>query len=458
MPRPAAATRGHNTVGWRPHQQSAVSSTRQPVVLLWHGFMMNSEVWVSHPTWNNILPFRLAEAGFDVWLGNSRGNKYSYKHSRFKPYQREFWDYSIDDIALIDVPACVQFILDMTKAKRLTYIGFSQGTAQMFAALSRNPKLDSQVEHFIALAPAFTPKVLSAHDDDDDDDDNGFHNSVVDYFIKASPSAIYLILGRKCALPITLFWMHALPRRLFVALLDLCLRFLFGWNGHNTSAETKATVYWHLYSFTSVKCIVHWMQIIRTQRLRMYDDRTSVFPITSASQRPLGHHIPIYPLNRISTKITMFHGARDTLSSIDILLNQLARRPNACVAVPEYEHLDFIWSDDVGDKVYTPLLRLLGVNLCQSSATLPYVSQELGGLRAFGIQDARDHLRRALYRHGGRVSNQAATDEPVVASVGEAVAGDSSGDTGSTRNAPQCLTIDTTRMHRESNIGLLLPS
>jgi lysosomal acid lipase/cholesteryl ester hydrolase len=42
----------------------------------------------------------------------------------------------------------------------LTYIGFSQGTALGFAGLSMSKKLQSQVNLFVALAPATKPMGL----------------------------------------------------------------------------------------------------------------------------------------------------------------------------------------------------------------------------------------------------------------------------------------------------------
>ena len=54
----------------------------------------------------------------------------------------------------------------------LGYVGFSQGTAQAFAALSVNAQLNEKVNVLVALAPAISPAGLS--------------NPVVDALMKAS--------------------------------------------------------------------------------------------------------------------------------------------------------------------------------------------------------------------------------------------------------------------------------
>lgn len=45
---------------------------------------------------------------------------------------------------------------------------------------------------------------------------------------------------------------------IFVRLIDISLVFLFNWTNVNISLNQKIAAYSHLYSFTSVKSVVHW--------------------------------------------------------------------------------------------------------------------------------------------------------------------------------------------------------
>ena len=71
----------------------------------------------------------MANLGYDVWLGNNRGNKYSRAHSKHDLKGADFWDYSFQQMGEFDDPAICQKILSETGHEKISYIGHSQGTS-----------------------------------------------------------------------------------------------------------------------------------------------------------------------------------------------------------------------------------------------------------------------------------------------------------------------------------------
>ncbi|KAF9793299.1 triacylglycerol lipase [Thelephora terrestris] len=333
------------------------SQINQPVVYLHHGLLMNSEIWICLTSPNRALPFVLVDLGFDVWLGNNRGNKYSKKSIRHDPNSKEFWNYSMDDFAWHDIPDSINYVLDVTRAKSLSYIGFSQGSAQAFAALSIHPQLNPKVNVFIALAPAMSPTGLAA--------------PVVDGLMKASPTLMYLIFGRKAILSSTPFWNNIIYPPLFTNGIDKCLDFLFNWKSANITTEQKSAAYSHLYSFTSTKSVVHWFQIMRCGRFIMYDDDGLEVSVSHrrdgsrVSSGPTAYCPARFPTKNISSPIVLLYGDSDSLVDIKLMSKQL---PANCKAIPleGYEHLDVIWGKSVEEDVIPKVLEIL-IRHCESS-------------------------------------------------------------------------------------------
>ncbi|WP_395241912.1 alpha/beta fold hydrolase, partial [Salmonella sp. s51933] len=92
-----------------------------------------STQWIANLP-NQSLAFVLADSGYDVWLGNSRGNTYALKHETMSTSSDEFWDFSFDDFAKYDLPACLELALRYSKKRKISYVGHSQGTTMGFAA------------------------------------------------------------------------------------------------------------------------------------------------------------------------------------------------------------------------------------------------------------------------------------------------------------------------------------
>ena len=102
----------------------------------------------------------------------------------------------MDQFAFHDIPDSIDYILGTTYQTSVSYIGFSQGTAQAFATLSIHPTLNDKVDLFIALAPAMSPA--------------GLRNYVVDSIVKASPQLLFLAFGRRSMLGSAAMWQSIL--------------------------------------------------------------------------------------------------------------------------------------------------------------------------------------------------------------------------------------------------------
>ncbi|CCE32671.1 related to triacylglycerol lipase [Claviceps purpurea 20.1] len=329
---------GVHRLQWRRGEEgqkvnSGPGSVKKRVVYLHHGLLMNSEVWVCLTDAKRCIPFELLERGFDVWLGNNRGNKYSKKSTHSSPTSVRFWDFSMDEFAFYDIPDTISYILEATRQESLSYIGFSQGTAQAFASLAIHPSLNQKVNAFIALAPAMAPAGLS--------------NGMVDSLVKASPSVLYLMFGRRSILSSAAMWETLLYPPLFCYVIDRGLAFLFNWRTKNISVSQKLAAYPHLYSFTSTKTVVHWFQIIRNKCFQMYDDEQ---PMSMTASRKYSK-VAKYPTRNIRTPVVLIHGGSDSLVDIKVMLRELPPQTVA-TEIPHYEHLDFLWARDVDSQVF----------------------------------------------------------------------------------------------------------
>jgi lysosomal acid lipase/cholesteryl ester hydrolase len=241
----------------------------------------------------------------------------------------------------------------------LSYVGFSQGTAQAFAALSIHPQLNEKVNVFIALAPAMSPAGLSA--------------PIVDGLMKSSyvktirllrslltiaftsPTLLFLFFGRKSILSSATMWQSIIYPPIFAALIDRSLVWLFNWHSHNITTAQKIAAYAHLYSFASVKSVVHWFQIMRNATFQMYDDdilspvvRTSV-----SSYRPAR-----FPTRNIAAPIVLLWGDSDSLVDIEKMMAQLPEHTYA-KRLHGYEHLDILWGKNVHQDVIPEVLAAL---------------------------------------------------------------------------------------------------
>ncbi|RDY10396.1 Protein disulfide isomerase-like 2-3, partial [Mucuna pruriens] len=117
-----------------------VGESRGPPVLLQHGLFMDGVTWLLLPP-NKSLAFLLADNGFDVWVSNTRGTKYSRQHTFLPINSSDYWNWSWDELVAYDLPATFKYVHDLT-GQKLHYVGHSQGTLIALAAFSQDQLLN----------------------------------------------------------------------------------------------------------------------------------------------------------------------------------------------------------------------------------------------------------------------------------------------------------------------------
>ena len=101
--------------------------------------------------------FHLVDRGFDVWLINHRGNKYSsYEQNDFQ--SDKFYDYSFQEMGVYDQPATYKYIFNKANggSEKIIVFGYSQGTSAIMAGLldeKSGSYLTEKTEKFLAIAP-----------------------------------------------------------------------------------------------------------------------------------------------------------------------------------------------------------------------------------------------------------------------------------------------------------------
>lgn len=106
------------------------SEPNAPAVFMQHGIIDTADCFImNHP--DETSAFVFSRAGYDVWLGNSRGNRFSRKHTHLNPdswnpqERKEFFDYSFQEQAEYDLIPMIDLVRAKTGQDKVTYVGHS---------------------------------------------------------------------------------------------------------------------------------------------------------------------------------------------------------------------------------------------------------------------------------------------------------------------------------------------
>ncbi|NXO74000.1 LICH hydrolase, partial [Phainopepla nitens] len=325
-----------------PAGRNSQNIGKKPAVLLHHGIFSDATHWIANLP-NNSLGFVLADAGYDVWLGNSRGNTWSLKHKTLKPCQKEFWQFSFDEMGKYDIPAELNFIMNKTGQKHVYYIGHSEGSAAGFIAFSTYPDLSQKIKVFFALAPVVT--ITHA-------------TSPLVKFARLPQPLLRLLLGCK-----GVFHYSDLMKQ-FIAQFCVCLEkfcgsiFLYLGGGRIQNMNTSRTDSYtgHYPTGTSAQNIIHWHQIIPADQFQAYDYGCKENMKKYNQTAP-----PVYKIEEIKTPTAVWSGGQDKFADPKDMARLLPQITNLIYHehFPTWGHLDFLWGLDATEKMYLKIIALL---------------------------------------------------------------------------------------------------
>lgn len=323
-------------------------ASRAPVLLM-HGLFGSATTWVANYA-DQSLGYVLADAGYDVWLGNFRGNTLSRKHVNISADSDvSFWNFSFQQMIEYDLPAMIDYVLRETGNSRLGYVGHSQGTLVMFGLLSSVPAYNDKVVIFVALAPVTTPvhaffiakqQLLSMSK----------KPAVRRTLIKMGPIGEYGPLWKQIA---------DKPCRTEESL-SFCETW---WNTVFGPSVMVNTSRLHVYlrqapAGTSWKNLLHFAQLIKTGSFCKYDYDAAKNKKIYGQTMP-----PCYPLEDIRTPVAIFWGHGDTFSKPQDIDRIRARVSSIVVdervGSGPFSHADFIYGVDAKRVLHDRIVQVL---------------------------------------------------------------------------------------------------
>jgi lysosomal acid lipase/cholesteryl ester hydrolase len=329
-----------------PHGKDEVPSneTVKPVVYLQHGLENSAADWLINLP-SESAGFILADAGFDVWIGNFRGTQYSKKHATLKPSDHAFWKFSWDEMASYDLPALINKALEISGAKQVYYVAHSMGTMTGFAQFSSDLNLGKKIKHFYALGPVLNMRHVQGP------------VKLAAPFTK-SMSFMASLFGIDEFLPNTRLQQLAAKYVCTNPLTDIiCQNVLIMISGptHQMNASRIPVIDAHSPAGTSVQNVVHFGQLINSGLFQAYD-----YGSAKANRDKYGSdQAPIYDVKKMEVPVSIYYGGNDWLASPSDVLYAISQFKNVAdtVFLPDFNHMDFAWGIKAGELVFQPIVQ-----------------------------------------------------------------------------------------------------
>lgn len=322
------------------------------VVLLIPGLFSSSADFVLMGP-NKSLALFSSDHGYDVWLGNNRGNKYSRMHQTLDPDSNlEYWDFSWHEMGTEDLPTIIDFVLNVTGQSKLDYIGHSQGTCVFFVMASTKPEYNQKIRSMHALAPSIFMSHMKSNA-------LNWANVLMDT-VHATENNSREMLRYDGRISVSL--------RKFCIMSKFSTRMCYEIISDMIGRDEEQLdligiiplIYHNSPAGSSTNQILHFWQNYNTGKFNMFDHGLEKNKVVYGQEKP-----PSYKLSNVLCKVYLYYGENDLMTGyedIEKLASNLGQYPVMYnISEPNFNHLDFIWAKDVealvNQKVLANLLK-----------------------------------------------------------------------------------------------------
>lgn len=339
----------YTTIHRIPYGKNNTDTRNREPVFIMHGITGMSSVFIANVPDKN-LAYLLAEEGYDVWLGNCRGNDYSRKHDKYDTTQKEFWAFGWQEVAQYDIPVMIDLILKTTGKEKVHYVGHSLGTTIGFAMLSLRPEYNEKVQGLYALAPVAYMRNVGGTLAIIGKNVNiiaALAQSLRLFEFRHDSTILdKLMTVRYCDLPIFVLCKMSMEGGSSVDNLRLNM--------------SRADVFAHFgLSSTPMHGLIHYGQLIKSKKFLQFD-----FGRIKNQEKYGQPTPPEFQLSNIKTPVALLHSTYDSMTlpeDVALLRSQISAPIilDYVVPDPKFLHLEFMWSFNIKKFVLDPLLSAM---------------------------------------------------------------------------------------------------
>ncbi|CAH1401198.1 unnamed protein product [Nezara viridula] len=337
-----------------------IGNNTGPPVLIQHGLMLAADQWLTRGPKKD-LAFLLLKKGYDVWLSNLRGTVFNEYSVKYPKSDKRFWDFSLQEIGMYDLPAFIDTILDIRKLNQLFYIGHSQGTTVFFLMCSIRPEYNDKIRGAVLMAPiAYTPSA------------------------KELTPLIRFLRGKSEVI-------HSFLRKLGIHSLDfrseqtinflreicaknkntrlLCLHLLelgAGEDSNNLNLDEWNFFIPYYGAGTSLYVVLHFAQIYSTGEFKALNLGSVANLQKYGRIKP-----PMYNLKLITAPTILLWGPNDILTSENSVKRIASELQNVLLVeeVPKFNHIDFYLGNNAPYILYPEIITTLNSILKNKSSS-----------------------------------------------------------------------------------------